>query len=362
MKILFITSSSINGGAQKHIRDMFRSLTLLGHEVRLAAPEGWLMDELSVYQTKLYSVCLSLKGMRELASIINDYCPDVTNTFILSGGIMGIYAWKKKKIGKAFVTVNNPVIYDSISSTGRWLYPRFYRWMSRYASAFLVKSDTVKEEIENVIYGMKPVLSIKNGIDFEVFNKKTSYPNLRKQYNITASDIVITNVAVLEQRKGQEHLIEAVVQLRKQHTIHLFLAGDGSYRSNLEDKVKCLEAEGYIHLLGRRNDVNCVLANSDIFVLASYHEGLPNSLMEAMAMGLPCVATDVGGVRQLIADGNNGIVVAPKSTEAILQGISKYLDNGELRKTIGDNANDSIKSKFRQETVVEELLEIYKTY
>ena len=360
--ILFVTSSSINGGAQKHIREMFVSLTKEGHEVYLAAPEGWLLDELTAYCNHLYPLTSMRKSRKELEALIEKIKPDVTNTFILSGGVAGTLAWKKKKYGKLFVTVNNPVIYDGVSFAGRILFPLFYKWMSKYANAFLVKSDTVKDEVETVIRDRKPVLSIKNGIDFKIFDKEATYPDLHQILGIEKDDIVVTNVAVLEQRKGQEHLIEAVSELRKNYPIHLFLAGEGSNRQNLERQIKELDAEEYVHLLGRRSDVNCVLSNSDIFVLSSYHEGLPNSLMEAMAMGLPCVATDVGGVRQLISDKEEGVVVHPKSTEEIVMAINYLLGNKDFAKRMGHSAYEKMRDCYSQETAVQELEAIYEKY
>ena len=108
--------------------------------------------------------------------------------------------------------------------------------------------------------------------------------------------------------------------------------------------------------------MNVILANSDIFVLPSNHEGLPNSLMEAMAMGLPCVATDVGGVRQLITDSSKGTVVSPKSSAEIASAIENYLDHPVLMKKTGENAYSSMRKNYEQQAVAEELLTIYEEY
>ena len=119
-------------------------------------------------------------------------------------------------------------------------------------------------------------------------------------------------------------------------------------------------ADAYIHFLGRRSDINVILANSDIFVLPSLHEGLPNALMEAMAMGLPCVATDVGGVRQLIDDQQSGVVVEIKNSKALYEAMSDFLQTPMLRVRYGESANKKIEQQFRQDCVTKELLEIYE--
>ncbi len=275
MKILFITSSSINGGAQKHIRDMFRCLSKENNQVSLVAPAGWLTDELAEYSERL-TILRSINDSAAIERVMRDVAPDITNTFILSGGVAGTKAWNKVKSGKLFVTVNNPVIYEGISLQGRILYPLFYRWMSKSATAFLVKSDSVREEVATVIKNKKPVFSIKNGIDFDVFRCDGVYPDLRTELGISSSDIIVTNVAVLEERKGQRYLIDSVKAVRDSgKAVHLLLVGEGTDALPLKKYVSDAGAERYIHFLGRRSDVNSILANSDIFVLSSLHEGLP---------------------------------------------------------------------------------------
>lgn len=362
MRILFVTSSSINGGAQKHIRDMFRCLSESGNDVYLAAPEGWLTDELAKYSKKIYKINVDFHTIHELSSIFDAVKPDITNTFILSGGVFGTLSWKKRKYGKLFVTVNNPIIYDGISRKGKILYPLFYKWMAKYANAFLVKSDKVRDEVEETINSKKPVISIKNGIDFSIFDKDAMYLNLRNDLGISDNEIVITNVAVLDERKGQMHLIEAVNNLHTKYPVQLLLVGEGPYRGRLEKKILDLRAESYIHLIGRRSDVNCVLANSDIFVLSSFHEGLPNALMEAMSMAIPCIATDVGGVRQLITNSNEGVVIQARNSDQIVKAVEFLLNNREKMREVGKYGYMRIKNEYEQSKVASELLEIYHKF
>lgn len=362
MKILFITSSSINGGAQKHIREMFKSLTRRGHSVYLTAPAGWLPDELKEYSDRVVLTNVNVRNVSKLEELLDKIKPDITNTFILSGGVFGIAAWKKRKYGKIFVTVNNPVIYDGISTIGRIAYPRMYRWMSKYASAFLVKADKVRDEVAEVIRNKKPVISIKNGIDFSVFDKDKKYLDIRTHLGISQDDIVVTNIAALDVRKGQEYLIKAAVELRKKYFIHVLLVGEGEDEERLKLLVRKNEAEGYIHFLGRRSDINCILSNTDIFVLSSIHEGLPNALMEAMAMGLPCVATDVGGVRQLIDSEDKGIVIHSKSSMEIIDAVIALVDAPNTATLYGRNSYEKISIEYCQEMVTTELINVYRYY
>lgn len=361
MKILFITTSAINGGAQKHIRDMFISLSRRGEIVYLIAPQGWLTDELCEYESRLYKIGPSLKSQKKLVKIIKEIAPDVTNTFILSGGVMGTLAWKKVKCGKLFITVNNQVIYDGISFVGRMIYPVFYRWMAKYCRAFLVKSDSVSDEVKTIIHDKVPVLSIKNGVDFQKFDRNGMFADLRAEIGAGPEEKIVTSVAALERHKGQRFLIEAVALL-KEYPIRLVLVGEGSDADELHQFVDSLGISARVSFLGRRSDINSILANSDVFVLSSLHEGLPNALMEAMSMGLPCVSTDVGGVRQLITDDDKGILVEPKSAVQIKNALCTLLDDSEKARQIGENAYTYMYQNFRQETVMEEMINIYNNY
>lgn len=361
MRILFVTSSSINGGAQKHIREMYKSLTSLGHEMYIAAPKGWLLDELREYRERCYSFSSIRNGIKTVSRLIETVQPDVINTFILSGAVIGTMAWKKKKIGKLFITVNNPVVYDGITVIRKILYPLLYRYLAQNAVAFLVKSDKVRDEVELVIKSKKPVISIKNGVDFTVFNKNREYSKIRSVLDIRDDEIIIGNVAVLNERKGQQYLIEAVNNLREIYPVHLIIAGEGPFRLELEQQIVKLNASKFIHLLGRRSDINTVLANCDLFVLPSLHEGLPNSLMEAMAMGLACIATDVGGVRQLITDNENGLVVRPKSSKEIVSAVKKLLTDTKIMNIFGEKAYEFMQRNFKQEVVAKDLIDIYQT-
>ena len=361
MKILFITSSSINGGAQKHIRDMFLDLHKKGHQVFLAAPIGWLTEELSTYNHFIFRFVSIKKTWKTIRLLIRDIHPDITNTFILSGAYYGYCAWKKERIGKLFITVNNPVIYDGISPMNRLLYPFVYRMLSKHVNAFLVKSDVVKNEVSTVIKNKKPVISIKNGIDFDKFDKEKKYV-CDLPISVKDSGTIITNVGALEDRKGQIELIDAVQTIKNDYPVQLLIVGEGSNRNKLEKLIQEKNLGSFVHLLGTRKDINSILSVTDIFVLPSHHEGLPNALMEAMAMGLPCIATDVGGVRQLIVNKDFGIVVSPKSVSDLINAIRLFIENRDYAQSCGSNAFNKILSEYKQDVVVNELVSIYERF
>lgn len=362
-KILFITSSSINGGAQKHIRDMFIALTKKGLQLYLVAPSGWLTDELSLYQEKIFIMDASLKNVKRLCSIMDEIKPDIVNTFILSGGCFGYLAWLKRRYGKIFVTVNNPIQYDGISKLNSNIYPQLYKWMSKGCCSFLTKSKTLENEVATIIGNKHKVMSIRNGIDFSVFDKDGEYTDIKEELGIPSDAIIITNVAVLDKRKGQCYLIDAAKKLVEQYDrIYFLIVGDGEEKAALNTQIEDLQLNERVLLLGKRRDINRILSFTDVFVLSSLHEGLPNALMEAMSMGLPCIATDVGGVRELISDKLQGIVIKTKSASEIEKGVVKLLSSKLLREKIGAAAYEKMKKYYELGAVADELRVIYKIH
>ena len=361
MKIIFIISNSMQGGAQKHLRDMFRNLLGLGHDMYLIAPRGWLVDELGDTPDRLRVMDLSFSTTGRVRRVLEEIRPDIVQTFILSGGIYGYLAWKKNQYGHIFITVNNPIIYDEIKPWNRLLYPFFYRWMAGGCSGFLAKSDNVRDEVRQVIRNRVTTVSIKNGIDFSIYDREQAYPNLRLEWHIPRDGFVVACVGALEVRKGHRYLIEAFARLAAEHKhIYCCLTGSGSEEANLRAQVARLGVGDRVLLLGNRADVNAVLSNADVFALPSIHEGLPNALLEAMAMGLPCIATDVGGVRELLSDVGLGSVVPARSSGALYRELDRYMADPGLRRSTGERAWEKIKAEYSLEAATENLLSVYR--
>ncbi len=360
MKIIFITSSSIQGGAQKHIHDMFIGLYDRGHEMYLVAPDGWLIESLLTFEPNIFILKASVRNVKELEKIFEKVRPDIVNTFILSGGCFGYIAWLRKKYGKIYITVNNPIIYQGIRPWNYIAYPILYKLMAKKCTAFLVKSDTLKNEVEHIISHKNRVISIKNGIDLNRFNKNCKSKMVRRKLGISDDSIVLTNIGNLEPRKGHAFLLDAIALLINDgENVCCLIVGEGSERKRLKEQIKEKELESAVYLLGKRSDIVEILGSTDIFVLPSLHEGLPNALMEAMAMQIPCIATDVGGVRQLLKTKDIGRVIEPGSVEAIYQNIQNLIYDKGRGEKMGKNAFKIISQEYQLKDVIKELEEIY---
>jgi len=187
--------------------------------------------------------------------------------------------------------------------------------------------------------GAEEVVLIHNGINTDLFERKElSQPN---------DTVTITFVGRLVYGKGVQDLILSFSEIVKESKARLLIVGDGSYRPELERLAQKTD-KGNIIFLGQktRGEIAEILSTSDIFVNPSYSEGLPTSVLEAGAAGLPIVATDVGGTREIIEDGKSGFLISPTNTRVLKETICQLVRNKQLRESSGRNIRQFVKKNF----------------
>ena len=187
--------------------------------------------------------------------------------------------------------------------------------------------------------GAKEIILTHNGINRDIFERKAlSQPN---------TIITITFVGRLVYGKGVQDLILTFPEITKKSKVRLLIIGDGSYRPDLERLAQNID-HGDILFLGQksRKEITEILSISNIFVNPSYSEGLPTSVLEAGAAGLPIVATDVGGTREIIEDGKSGFLIPPGDSQALREKLCQLIKNEQLREDFGRNIQQFIKKNF----------------
>jgi glycosyltransferase involved in cell wall biosynthesis len=201
---------------------------------------------------------------------------------------------------------------------------------------------------------------IPNGIEPEVF-QRVSRTEARTHLGIEENTPVIGFVGRLEPQKGLSYLIEAVAQLiRDWPTLMCIVVGDGSLRSSLQRQAIQLDVKDKVHFLGYRPDVPALLPAFDIFVLPSLYEGLPYTILEAMAAGIPVIATDVAGTRDVVRDGETGLLVPPGDVPALREAIRQIFDNQELKSKLAQAGRQIVVHDFRLEDCVHRMEKLYQ--
>jgi len=209
---------------------------------------------------------------------------------------------------------------------------RLRRLFSPFVSRFVTVSHDLRGWlVDRVGVPSRKVVTIHNGVDLARFSG-LDRARARAEIGLSAAALVLGTVGRLDPVKDQAGLISAFGRLASKHPgLHLTIVGDGPCRADLTALIRSLGLEGRAHLLGERGDVPAALAALDCFVLPSVAEGMSNTILEAMAVGLPVVATRVGGSPELVTDGVTGRLVAAQDVMALTSAIGRYLDDPGLR-------------------------------
>ena len=243
-------------------------------------------------------------------------------------------------------------------------------WLSKGVVAPLVLSsaDTVIALTEDMKAEMQKICSrdvevIPNGIDVEGFQDLPAKAEIREELGLGADDKIIVFVGTLRPVKGLKYLVEAMNVIRQSdNSARLMLVGDGEERQQLEALVQGRDLEGWVTFLGRvpNESVPRYLAGADVFVLPSLSEGFPNVVLEAMAAGLPVVASRVGGLPEIVEEGENGFLVEGGNPEQIADRVLRLLGDDELRARISATNREKARA-YTWESVVDRLEEVYGT-
>jgi glycosyltransferase involved in cell wall biosynthesis len=211
-------------------------------------------------------------------------------------------------------------------------------------------------------FRVEQMVRIPNGVDVGKFRPE---PELRPDLARPARDIIC--VARLDYPKGVDVLLHAWGRMmhapsawRTRLKPKLFLVGEGIFRPQMEHIVAELAIQDSVEFLGFRRDVVKLLQRSWGFVLPSRWEGMPNALLEAMACGLPCVATRVSGSEDIISDGVNGLLVQPEHPAEMARALRHIIEDINLAQRLGKEARRTVFSEYQLITVVEQCLELYR--
>lgn len=222
----------------------------------------------------------------------------------------------------------------------------------------------ISEGVKKVLVegGVPPekIAVIPSGIDLSVFEEVKDRDFLRREFGFASDDFLVGIVAALEDHKGHVYLFQATKIVREYSPkIKLIVVGTGSLRLELESKSQQLGIEDIVFFLGFREDVPRILASLDLFVLSSHLEGLGSSLLDAMACGLPVVATRTGGIPEIVHHGETGLLVPTKDPEALARAIIELYHNRNLARYLAERGQQYVRRHFSAEAMADRVIELY---
>ena len=262
-----------------------------------------------------------------------------------------------------------PIVFShvhGIDRTKNWRRGFINYVVLRWVNKFLTVGESVKEDVikTNPVVRAEQVLSLGNSIEYEIFaDVQVSKEQAKKQIGLQADSFVFGTLARMAPNKGQIYLIRAFEKVQKAlPSAQLVFIGDGRLRGELESQAQRL-VPNCVHFLGHREDVPQLLKAIDVYVQPSIgSEGLPKGLLEAMAVGVPCIASSVGAVPEIITNNQTGYLVQPKDENALSQAMIELtkMPEAQLNEMI-ERARQRVRSEYRHEVVIKRLENIYKT-
>jgi glycosyltransferase involved in cell wall biosynthesis len=225
----------------------------------------------------------------------------------------------------------------------------------------IVNSRVIRDELARASwFDVSKVRVLHNGVCLDPPDAERGRAALR-EFGVPVGARVVCGAGRLTSQKGFDNLIEAFARIAEPRgDIRLVILGEGGRRRELEKQAAATGVGSRIHLVGHRRDVRDILAAADVYALSSVNEGMANTLLEAMSVGAPIVATDVSGTAEAVRDGVEALVVPPADVSALAGAVGRLLDDGPLAERLGERARTRAAADFSMERMVSELESILR--
>ncbi|MBN2119682.1 MAG: glycosyltransferase family 4 protein [Candidatus Omnitrophica bacterium] len=309
------------------------------------------------------SLLKDVKALWRIHRFISKEGFDIVHTQTSKAGFLGRWAAKLAGVRIIIHAPHGHVFYGYFG----WCKSRLIIFLEKLTALITDKIITLtqKGKDDHVLYGIaKPdkFIPIHNGINLEEFTDSgKDMVGEKKKLGLPLDCPVIGTVTRFEPVKANRYFIDSLPRVvEKFPNIKVLLAGEGSQRRDLQRRVENLSLSNNVIFMGMRKDIPQVLRVMDLFVLSSLNEGLGICLLEAQAMGLPVVATAVGGVPEVVKDGITGILVNARDPKALAEAIIKILDDNSLRRHMSEEAKKFVKDKFSLEQMIEKISRLYE--
>lgn len=274
------------------------------------------------------------------------------------GGVVGRLVGKKFK-KKVIYTAHGFHFFKGASMFYRTVLKWIEQRLAKYTDVLITinKEDFESAKKFNLKTGGKVVKVSGVGIDLSQYDNVESN-NILLNLKLPSDSIIAICMGDLVKRKNYEISIRALA-ICNHPRLHFLICGNGPEMNRLKELAKSLGVLSHVHFLGFRRDIKELLKISNFFLFSSLQEGLPRSTMEAMAMGLPCICSDIRGNRDLIDKGKGGFLISPKDADGFANDITTLIENPDLANEMGEYNKQKIK-QFDIEIVKNQMLEIFK--
>ncbi|OYR48485.1 hypothetical protein DJ73_19385 [Halorubrum sp. Ea1] len=361
MRIHLITSNFPPevGGIETHVYQLAKNLAK-DHDVEVL----WITEsnntpqheELSVQKIPPYTYTkrtipnVMLRGKKILENI-NTFDPDIIHSHNIG-----------HNISISLINPDVPVVFTNHSSQ---FLSEFYRGRYRdmlkfklsfgYADYCITPSEELRKATRKITE--TPVIEIPNGVNIERFHPKAEEAKIPEY---STEDFIVLTTRRFERKNGMRYLAEAIPRTNKQ--IKYVLLGDGAEREKVQQSIESNNAMYRVSMPGTvpNEQIHKYYSRADVCIMPSLKEAVSISALESMATGTPLIGTKVGGLPEIISDGENGLLVPPKDPEAISKAINELYSSPNILDRMSRNARDTVRKRYSWETITKNTIEIYE--
>ncbi len=361
VRIVEVLASGTNGGAQEHVTSLLRRLDRSRYTasvVSLGTGSAARRLQREGYPTLVIDEPDDAIAVGALAAHLVEIRPDVVHNHMYRAELVGTRA----AIALGEIGHRKPFVVSTVHSSRirspedreqiRRLTPRMDR--------LIAVSRAIGAKIDAEGRTGAPVSLIYNGVDLERYDHQEPCCTLREEYGMGPGSQIAGVVARLEPEKGHATLLAAwPAVLQQVPGAYLLVVGEGNLRTDLERQAAELRIADRVVFTGRRDDIPAVTAALDVAILPSYREAQGLVVLEAMALCRPVVASNVGGIPEMIESGVTGLLVPPHDAPALAAAIARVLSDHPFADTIARAGHDLVHERFAIELMVEAIEDIY---
>jgi len=339
------------GGAQQNTLHTVANLDRSRFEPILVAGRGGILDGEARRIAGLETLFLrdlvrevdpvrDLGALVRLTAFLRERRPEIVHTHSSKAGILGRWAAFLAGVPVIIHTIHGFGITPEQGRALRWLFQSLESATSAVTTRFLaVSKANLEEGVAAGLFPREKAVLVRSGVDLASFRNGASQGNLRDALGIPPSAPVAGMVACLKPQKAPlDYVAVAERVARRVPGAHFLLVGDGELRPRVEEAVVRSGLGGRFHILGWRRDIPSILKNLSVLVLTSLWEGLPRVVPEAMAAGLPVVATRVDGTPEAVREGETGYLADPHDIETLAERVTGLLVDPALARRMGERA------------------------
>ena len=377
-KILFIVTQAKWGGAQKYVFDLAQNLA---EKFDITVAAGTTRNSQELFD-KLQALNIKTKTLRHLKRAISPWHDflailelknflqqnhfDIVHLNSSKAGVIGSLAGHFSKKTKIIYTAHGWVYLEPLPFYKRRLYLLMEKIACRWRDYTIVLSEKEKEiGKQNKTACQNTTIVIPNGIDLEkitFLDKKDAEEKLSSftaSIKLESNNLIIGTIANFYKTKSLDLLLSTFEKNRQKNpACRLIIFGDGPERKNIETIIKKLNLERDVILAGALPNAHQYLKAFDVFVLPSIKEGFPYSILEAMAAGLPIIATKVGAIPEILTNEKDCLLIDPNNQSQLIQALEQLINNETLRDSLGKNALEKVK-QYNLKNQIEKTASLY---